>query len=225
MDVVYQTPIIGFIVIGVAALGLIFLLFLLILVFLPGRGQMFSRKTGGALALTVAMIILISGLWCVFLSPTVTSTEYRDSLYVDISIAGQSSWSYALDVLKGDTIDGSVSSFFEETVKDLRVSLINNTSQTFSLFVHDPDGEVVWSKINATHSYFTVRALKTGIYEIEVYNPNVETMYYYVSIYVQGKVILRPLEPLGQWLSLISLPIFGFGFWATGIYPATRKRR
>jgi hypothetical protein len=36
-----------------------------------------------------------------------------------------------------------------------------------------------------------------------------------VPIYISRtmKITVRPLEPAGQWLSLISLPIFGFGIW------------
>ena len=222
MDTVPSTSIIGYIVVGIAVLGSVFLLFILILVFFPRRGQMISRETSGALALTMALIILISGLWCIFLSPMVTYTEYRDSIYREISVEGQSSWSYVFDALEGDTMDGSVSSIV--IFEDQYFALVNQTSPTFSLFIYDPDGEVVWSQINVTYSYFTVKALETGIYEIEVYNPNVETIHGYVSLYIQGKVTLRPLEPLGQWLSLISLPIFGFGFWATGIYSTLRKK-
>lgn len=223
MDIVSPTPIIEFIVIGAGVLGSIFLLFLLILAFLSRGGQTISRRTGGALALTVALIILVSGLWCVYLSPTITYTEYKDSLYREISVEGQSSWSYAVDVLKGDTMDGSVSLYV--VIYDRSPVVDKNfTDQTFSLFIYDPDGEIVWSQINVTYSYFTVKALKTGVHEIEVYNPNVEPIRGYVSFNIQGKVTVRPLEPLGQLMSLISLPIIGFGFWASGIYAVLRKR-
>lgn len=223
MDIVSSTPIIEFVVIGAGVLGSLFLLFLLILAFLSRGGQTISRRTGGALALTVALIILVSGLWCVYLSPTLTYTEYKESFYREISVEGQSSWSYAVDVLKEDTMDGSVSLYV--VIYDRSPIVDKNfTDQTFSLFIYDPDGEIVWSQINVTYSYFTVKALKTGVHEIEVYNPNVEPIRGYVSFNVQGKVTVRPLEPLGQLMSLISLPIFGLGFWASGIYTVLRKR-
>jgi len=223
LDIVSSTPIIEFVVIGAGVLGSLFLLFLLILAFLSRGGQTISRRTGGALALTVALIILVSGLWCVYLSPTLTYTEYKESFYREISVEGQSSWSYAVDVLKEDTMDGSVSLYV--VIYDRSPIVDKNfTDQTFSLFIYDPDGEIVWSQINVTYSYFTVKALKTGVHEIEVYNPNVEPIRGYVSFNVQGKVTVRPLEPLGQLMSLISLPIFGLGFWASGIYTVLRKR-
>jgi len=223
LDIVSSTPIIEFVVIGAGVLGSLFLLFLLILAFLSRGGQTISRRTGGALALTVALIILVSGLWCVYLSPTLTYTEYKESFYREISVEGQSSWSYAVDVLKEDTMDGSVSLYV--VIYDRSPIVDKNfTDQTFSLFIYDPDGEIVWSQINVTYSYFTIKALKTGVHEIEVYNPNVEPIRGYVSFNVQGKVTVRPLEPLGQLMSLISLPIFGLGFWASGIYTVLRKR-
>jgi len=223
LDIVSPTPIVEFIVIGAGVLGSLFLLFLLILAFISRGGQTISRRTGGALALTVALIILVSGLWCVYLSPTLTYTEYKDSFYREISVDGQSSWSYAVDILKEDTMDGSVSLYV--TVYDRSPIVDKNfTGQTFSLFIYDPDREIVWSQINVTYSYFTVKALKTGVHEIEVYNPNVEPIHGYVSFNVQGKVTVRPLEPLGQLMSLISLPIFGLGLWASEIYAVLRKK-
>lgn len=220
MDIIPPEPYIG--VLPILALGaILFAVFFLILAVLLRGGQTISRKMGGALALTVALMILFSGLWCVFLSPPVTYNEYKDSLYRNISIEGRSSWNYTTDMLKGDTLDGSISLVM--ILEGKEPTITNYTSTTFSLLIYDPDGRPVWTQINVTYSYFTVKALKSGTYEIEVRNPNMATLNGYVSLNVQGKVTLRPLEPLGQWLSLISLPILGLGVWASGIYPRPKK--
>jgi len=222
MSIVSPEPYIT--ILPILALGAILLVvFLLILAFILRGGQTISRKTGGALALTVALMILFSGLWCLFLSPPVTYNEYKDSFYRNMSIEGLSSWNYTTEMLKGDTLDGSIS--LTMILEGRELTLANYTPTTFSLSIYDPDGKPVWTQINVTYSYFTVKALKSGPYEIRVHNPNKETINGYVSLNVQGKVTLRPLEPLGQWLSLISLPILGLGIWASGIYPRPKKEQ
>jgi len=223
MDIIPSEPYITVLPILVVLGALVFVVLLLILALLLRGGQVISRKTGGALAVTVALMVLFSGLWCAFLSPPVTYTEYKDSLYRNISVEGQSSWNYTTEMLKGDTMDGSVS--LAMILEGQRSIVDNKTSPTFNLFIYDPDGNTVWSQINVTYSYFTVKALKPGLYEIKIHNPNTQAINGYVSFYVQGKVTLRPLEPLGQWLSLISLPLLGLGAWASGIYPRPKKEQ
>jgi len=215
-------------IIPIFALGALFLVgFILIFAFLFRGGQNISRKTGGALALTMALIVLFSGLWCVFLSPPATYTVYKDSLYRAISIDGRSGWNYAIEMVKGDTLDGSISP--DSSVNPYMytegrcVFIVNYTFPRFCLFIYDPDGISVWSQINTTNTYFNVKASKTGAYVVKVQNPNAETISCYISLSVQGKVTVRPLEPLGQWLSLISLPIIGLGVWAAEIYPRPKK--
>jgi hypothetical protein len=222
MEIVSSMSFIGLIVFCMAAAGVLF--FLLLLFFLRG-GQTMSRQTGGAVALTVATILLLSGAWCIFLSPEVTQTEWPDSFYNEVSIVGQSNWSYPIDAVEEDRIDGSVNMqivYYDEATTRNMVSVINNTP-TFNIFIYDPDGKVVWSQINVTYTYFNIKAIYTGIYEIEVFNPSLETIQCYVQFSVRRMIVVRPLESFGQWLLLVSLPVYGLGTWATGLLSKKKK--
>jgi hypothetical protein len=99
-----------------------------------------------------------------------------------------------------------------------------DSEKTFNVYIYDPDAYIVWSETNVTHSYFNIKALKSGLYKLVVQNPNPHDVGCYIGITVSAKVTHRPLEPLGQWLSLISLPIFGLGIWASGVFAIMRKR-
>ena len=148
------------------------------------------------------------------LSPTMTYSETKDSFYRQLSIGGLESWSYSIDVQVDDTLmihaDG--------------IRAYNDSSRNFSLYVYDPDGEIFQSETNTTYAHFSMKALKSGQYRIEVRNPNQSTVECNVQTTVSAKVTHRPLEPLGQWLSLMSLPIFGLGIWASGLFTIMRKR-
>jgi len=202
------------IVVGAVILGLIFLIVFGMLI---SRRVTITVRTGGAVALTLASILLLSGLWCMFLSPLMTYSETKDSFYSPVSIDGLGNWSYSLSAHEEDTLGGSV-----DGVR--AYDLPNGSGKTFNLRIYDPDNSVVWSETNITYRYFSVKALKSGVYKVEVQNPNQQPIECYIQITISEKVTYRPLEPLGQWLSLVSLPTFGFGMWASGVFAIMQKK-
>ena len=198
------------IIVGVVALGFIFLVVLGILI---SRRVTITVRTGGALALTLASILLLSGLWCMFLSPTMEYTQTKDSFYREISIDGLESWSYSIDIQEKDNLVVSVDG----------IRAYNGSGKAFNVYIYDPDGDVVWSEANTTYSHSTIKVLRSGVHRVEAQNPNQNAIECYVHVTVTAKVIYRVLEPLGQWLSLVSLPIFGLGMWASGVFAVMQK--
>lgn len=197
---------------GAAVLGVIFLI---VLGILASRRVTVSLRTGGAVTLTLASIILLSGLWCVFLSPTITHSETKESLYRNISISGSGNWSYSISMQERNTLMVSVS-------RDVRDSDI--TGKVYRVYVYDPDGTVVRSETTTTYAQINLRALESGVYKVEAQNPNQQDIEFNVQIIVSAEVTYRPLEPLGQWLSLISIPIFGLGMWSSGLLAVLQKK-
>ena len=171
-----------------------------------------SREMVGAIALTLASVILISGVWCMALSPTADYTQFKDRYEYSLSIRGLESRSVTFTAEKGETLD---------IIVGLALRIMKG--EAFNIYVFDPGGEVIWQKLNVTDSHFRTEALKSGTYRVKVKNlsPNTITCPIYISRTL--KVTVRPLEPAGQWLSLISLPIFGLGIWASGIHTTIRK--
>ncbi len=171
-----------------------------------GRRLTNKVRISRAITLTLSSIILLSGLWCMFLSPATTYYENREYFYTEMTIDGQNSWSYDLIMYEGDTLDGSINELW--TYERYNVS-----SSTFNFRIYDEDNNIVWSRNRVTNANFNLKPLKPGEYKIEVQNPNNQIVDYSIQFTVRGKVTNRPLNPLGQWLSIISLPVFGFGIW------------
>ena len=161
-------------------------------------------RSSGVIALTFASIILLSGLWCMFLSPTSSYYENRENFYTEISIEGQRSWIHDLEMFEEDTLDGSVNEV---------ITYEKASSSTFNFRIYDHDNNVIWSKYNVSNAYFNLKSIKSGEYRIEVQNPNDQIVDCSIRFTVRSKIIHRHLDPLGQWLSIISLPVFGFGIW------------
>ena len=161
-------------------------------------------RSSGGIALTFASMILLSGLWCMFLSPTSSYYENRENSYTEISIDGQNNWVHDLEMFEEDTLDGSVN----EVIAYEKMS-----SSTFNFRIYDHNNNVIWSKYNVSNAYFNLKSIKSGEYTIELQNPNDQIVDCSIQFTVRSKIIHRPLNPIGQWLSIISLPIFGFGIW------------
>ncbi len=218
MDVsssLYWYGIIPLIIIGAVILGVIFLVIIGLLV---SRRVSVDLKVGGAITLTLASIILLSGFWCMFLSPTASYSHMKDSFYRQVSVTGSGEWIYSFDVERKNILSGSINF----AGSSLNVGGIVNVS------VIDPDGEVVWFEKLSSKSayvYFNLKALKSGVYQVRISNLIGEDVPLIVQVKVYEKVAYRPLEPLGQWLSLISLPIFGLGIWASDVISALRRGR
>ena len=97
-----------------------------------------------------------------------------------------------------------------------------DSEKVFSLLIYDRDRSVVWSEMNTTFGYFRAETLKSGLYRVEVQNLNQEAFECYVQVTLSVEVTYRPLEPLGSWLILMSLPVFGLGVWASGFLEELR---
>jgi len=195
---VYLLPALFVIIVILGIIGLIAFGYLL------GRKKAITFKTGGAIAIALASILLLSGVWCIFLSPTTTYTETKESFSRSLSLQGYEAWSHVFSLDADDVIDGSV---------NLRFDMLQNDSQVFSVYVYDPNDNSVFSDINVSYSYFNVKALESGGYLVFIENPNSQKIDVYLYISVWEKLTIRPLEPVGTWLALISLPIFGLGIW------------
>jgi hypothetical protein len=178
-------------------------------------------KTGGAVALTLASILLLSGVWCTFLSPTVTNYINKDNFYSSISIEALSRWSYNFNVQKGDSIDGSVNGI---RLMYQEYSKIVTPNYSFNVKIYDMNNNIVWSRSKVTYAYFNVKAPKSGEYRVEVQNLNSHILDCNIQVTIRGEVTHRPLDPLGQWLSIISIPVFGLGVWTSGVLSRIRER-
>jgi hypothetical protein len=152
--------------------------------------------------LTVASIVLISGLWCYALSPTSKRYEHIAVVRGETPTIGPlQKQTYYVELVEGERLVGDMS----------------GEGAVFNLRVFDPEGALVRSAPNVTTSDLSVQALRSGSYRVEIENTNEESIRPFVYISREAEVSYRILQPAGQWLSLVfdtdlrlgSLGIFG----------------
>lgn len=196
-------------VLGAVVLGIVFLIMIVILI---GRRVSINLKTGGAVTLTLASILFLSGVWCMVLSPIVTYPETEDHHSL-ITIDDFSSWSYPINVREGDIliVDFSLCQPF------LNGTMFPESQLCVNVWIFNPETNIVWSEMNTTHTFFRMKALGSGTYRVEVQNANPVPLQASLHVTVDTYVTIRPLESFGSWLALISLPTFGLGIWASGL--------
>lgn len=190
-----------------SAAGLVILTFIFVSILLLRDRDVMSKKTGGAVTLTLASIILLSGVWCYALSPTATRYDHVSIVGgEEPTIEPYQMLTYYVDLKAGERITGDIG--YELAL--------------FTLRIYDPDGSPLRPAMNVSHISPAFEALETGRYRIEIENPNPESITPYVYIGKESEVPYRRLAPTGQWLSLISVPLFALGLWA---YLGALKRK
>lgn len=182
-----------------SAAGLVILTFIFVSILLLRDRVLMSKRTGGAVTLTLASIILLSGIWCYALSPTVRRYEHDSIVRGEKPTIGASQiQTYYVELKEGERLTGDVS----------------HEEAAFTLRIYDPEGDLIRSALNVTTSGLTVEALRSGSYRVEIENPNPESITPYIYIGKETEVPHRLLAPAGQWLSIISIPLFALGLWA-----------
>ena len=193
------------------AVILIFLVLLLVFVKWPSP----SREASGAIVLTVAAVILLSGAWSMWLSPTIDTRKYDEIAARSLAIEPLGSISQTFEAKDGQEIEVNIDSMGPVTVIREPDKVEQPIYPIFSVKIYDPKGKLVWAQKNVTRTFFTQPSsiTLTGTYKVEVTNPEKEAVSLIMRVTDRTKTTIRPLEPVGQWLILISLPIFGLGAW------------
>jgi len=201
------------IVVACVILGVIFFVLLAILI---GRRVTVTMKTGGVVALTLASVLFLSGVWCIFLSPLSTIDKTKLFFQQNLLLETNGRWLYPIWIDDGDTLSIRVErvQIWGPFLNDSIVVPL----PVVSVYLVDLVNHSIWSEEYAYDAYHSAQ-LASGKYQVEIVNPHSEVdKRCFVTFTVTGDVEYRPLEPLGQLMILVSLPIFGLGIWASGIF-------
>jgi hypothetical protein len=166
-----------------------------------------SREERGAIALTIALVVLVSGAYCLWLSPTHDKREYEEKEVMSFAV---------------EPYGSSTQSFKAELGRELEVTIgsdlvaVPGTGAkvvSFSVAIYDPEGELILSKSDVNRISLTIEVERGGLYKVEVENPHDETINLTLRVVDRTVKKVRPLKPLGLWLTLISLPMLGLSLW------------
>ncbi|MEM2952801.1 MAG: hypothetical protein QXU21_00815 [Candidatus Bathyarchaeia archaeon] len=153
-------------------------------------------------SLTVALLLLLSGLWCVYLSPVtiygpgVPNTAWQRIFYEPI-------------FQPNATV---VYNFTVQTDQHVRIQIKNIeviARRFYTAFIYDSKSNLVFEKQSDSELPLEYLPNETGLHMLNIHNqPYVNTS---LTVEITGYYALfRPLTSIGQLLVLISLPIYVF---------------
>ena len=180
----------------------------------PSRNLKYGK--GGALALTVASIVLLSGIWSMWLSPVYDNRKYEELQRTNSVLNPNATVRYSFETTKGQEININIDPVYVAgTIEEAQGGLQYNIPASISATVYDAKKNVVMKQESVTNVYTSkpLRITDGGTYQVEVTNNQNRTFTAGIVIIDATNTPTRALEPMGQWLSLISLPIFALGIW------------
>lgn len=195
---------------------------LLVLTSIPLYGFAVSVLTKGrriieALVLAGATVILLSGLWCIYLSPT---EHILPPNLGDVNIV----WAKKFPTREFQPNGVINYNFSAEEGQYVQVEISNlwfTEHKTIDYAIYDSQNNIVLENhfVFSGTVKFGFLSKTTEQYTLKIYNqPNVATQL--TTKIIGYHATFKPLASVGIFLILISLPLYGFGVWLI-----TRKRR
>lgn len=178
--------------------------------------------------LMFASILLLSGAWCIYLSPvsTVQETKLLREYFTELEgteLGGDdySNVTYSVDVEDRDVVTIRLDRVGTNIYVSSHVEYIVLDVPGVNICVKDPDGHVIWSDEHTLQTAYSAQ-LASGQYTIEIANPSERYVSCSLTFMVDGFADYRPLEPVGSLFVFASLPVFCLGAAAS---IARRKRK
>lgn len=162
-----------------------------------------NGKTIGMFGFTAAALLLLSGLWCIYLSPIsiygpdVPNTAWRRIFY-EPDFQPNSTLSYNFTVQENQ--------YVRIQIENIEGAVLQ---RFYNAFIYDQEGNLVFQKQSDSRLPFDYIPEKTGQYVLSIRNqPYVNTS---IKVEMIGYyAIFRPLISTGQLLILMSIPLCGF---------------
>jgi hypothetical protein len=181
-----------------------------------------NRHTKGAITMTLAAVVLSSGLWALWYTPTTTYEPRKNEQITSASFVLQPGNSTVKTFEVGKGVEELSVGVWPQIIYDTEDS-DTNIPPVISAKIVDPEGNVVKAYDNVTtvsdDERIQVKAI--GTFKVEVSNSGAENaLQVELRATDNSKVPNHPMEALGQWLTVISLPVFGLAGW----FVASRHR-
>jgi hypothetical protein len=178
-----------------------------------------SSQTKGAVTLTFASVVLLSGLWALWYVPE-SGYDYRKNEHiagVDFIVKPGNSTTKEFEVDRG--VEEIRINIWSETILDDPYDPEQHPYDIppmVSVRISDPEGKVVKSYDNITSlsEGEMIAVGRSGTFKVDIENNDSEnSVRIELQVYDVTKVVNHPLEAMGQWLTIVSLPLFGLAVW------------
>src|SRR5437867_1762176 len=178
-------------------------------------------QTKSAITLTIAAVILVSGLWALWFTPSYgyENRKGEQILAVEFALEGGNTSTQNFDLNQVQEI--TISPYAQinpETTQDQDQSQPQiEPTPVFSIKVYDPEGHLIKSYDNVTGISQSQRIEvegKSGTFNaVMTNNDPVHSIRANLVVTDVSKIPNHPLDALGQWLTVASMPIFGLAAW------------
>jgi hypothetical protein len=178
-----------------------------------------SSQAKGAVTLTFASVILLSGLWALWYTPTSTYEYRRNERISGVNFVLEPGDSTANTFVAKKGVDEARVNVWPQTIPKQPYDPEQPQPEVpplISVSVHDAQGKVVKSYDNITslQDGESIAVDGPGTFKVDVSNNLAHNaMNVQLDIYDVTKIPNHPLEAMGQWLTIISLPVFGLAVW------------
>ena len=176
-----------------------------------------NPRTKGAITMTLAAVTLLSGLWALWYTPTL-GYEPRKSdqiTYTTFVLEPGNSTVKAFEVGKG-VEELSVGVWPQPIVDPEKDPNQSNIPPMISAKISDPEGKVAkaYDNVTSVSDSERIHVAEPGAFKIQLSNNGTENaLQVELRVTDNSKIPNHPMEAMGQWLTVISLPVFGLAGW------------
>jgi hypothetical protein len=178
-----------------------------------------SRQTRGAITLTVAAVVLSSGLWGLWYTPTSTYEPRKNEQIGNIELILQANTTIAkvFEVKQG--VQELSIGIRAQTIMDIDANQTIYPAEIpaiFSARILNPEGKTIarFDNVTSIGTGERIPFQQSGSLQIELTNASSENnLALQMQVMDVTKIVNHPLEAMGQWLTIISTPVFGLGAW------------
>jgi hypothetical protein len=177
-----------------------------------------SIQTKGAVTLTFAAVILLSGVWALLHTPTTTYEPRRNEQIAGLELVVKPSNSSVHTFNVREQVEEITINAWPQIIPSAPYDPAQPPSEippVISISVHDPQGEFVRSYDNVTSLPEAERIPVggPGDFKVSLTNNADDVVRTEIRINDVTKVPNHPHEAMGQWLAIVSAPVFGLAVW------------
>lgn len=170
--------------------------------------------------MTLAAVVLFSGLWALWYTPTSAYESRKNEQITNLEfiLNANSSAVKAFEVSEGVEVLG-VGIWPQTIVQNYdpaEDSPPSDVPPVISARILDSQGNVArtYDNVTTVSGEERIAVQESGTFEVEISNSLAENaVRVELRVTDVSKVPNHPLEAMGQWLTIISLPVFGLAAW------------
>lgn len=177
-----------------------------------------SIQSKGAITLTFASVLLLSGLWALWHTPTTTYEPRKNEQVAGFELVVKPNNSSVQTFKVREQVEEITINAWPQIIPSAPYDPVQpppEITPVISLTVYDPKGEVirVYDNVTSVPQAERIAVFSSGDFKLLLTNNVDSAMKTEIRINDVTKVPNHPFEAMGQWLAIVSAPVFGLAVW------------